>query len=362
MGIEVKLPATPAGHLADLPVTSQEKVLKLIRPQREWRWEIAVYLYLAGMGAGAYIIGSFLIWLGVSLTPSRSLVPFGVPLNLTYAALLWGPILVAIGAPFLILDLGKKHKFFTACLNPRTSWVARGFLILSAFIVLGLIVLAVSVLSPERSGSRNVLWFILEMISVIFAFATALYTGVLLKSMKYTPIWNTPLLPTLFLASALSTGSMVVVLSVMSYGLFASSGHSLLPLIHGVIRVEQIFILIEGFILAIYLWAVYRKGSQGKSSVHLLLFGDLKWLFWGGIVSLGFFFPMILESLYSQLPGYPMLLVLTGLFLLCGGFFLRSGVIAAGIKEQFPMHRFVEAKIRLAVTEKKIQKGIGSVD
>jgi len=362
MGIEVKLPATPAGHPADLPVTSQEKVLKLIRPQREWRWEIAVYLYLAGMGAGAYIIGSFLIWLGVSLTPSRSLVLFGVPLNLTYAALLWGPILVAIGAPFLILDLGKKHKFFTACLNPRTSWVARGFLILSAFIVLGLIVLAVSVLSPERSGSRNVLWFILEMISVIFAFATALYTGVLLKSMKYTPIWNTPLLPTLFLASALSTGSMVVVLSVMSYGLFASSGHSLLPLIHGVIRVEQIFILIEGFILAIYLWAVYRKGSQGKSSVHLLLFGDLKWLFWGGIVSLGFFFPMILESLYSQLPGYPMLLVLTGLFLLCGGFFLRSGVIAAGIKEQFPMHRFVEAKIRLAVTEKKIQKGIGSVD
>ena len=362
MGIEVKLPATPAGHPADLPVTSQEKVLKLIRPQREWRWEIAVYLYLAGMGAGAYIIGSFLIWLGVSLTPSRSLVLFGVPLNLTYAALLWGPILVAIGAPFLILDLGKKHKFFTACLNPRTSWVARGFLILSAFIVLGLIVLAVSVLSPERSGSRNVLWFILEMISVIFAFATALYTGVLLKSMKYTPIWNTPLLPTLFLASALSTGSMVVVLSVMSYGLFASSGHSLLPLIHGVIRVEQIFILIEGFILVIYLWAVYRKGSQGKSSVHLLLFGDLKWLFWGGIVSLGFFFPMILESLYSQLPGYPMLLVLTGLFLLCGGFFLRSGIIAAGIKEQFPMHRFVEAKIRLAVTEKKIQKGIGSVD
>jgi len=149
MGIEAKLPAYQAEPPADLAVTSQEKVLKLIRPQREWRWEIAVYLYLAGMGAGAYIIGSFLIWLGVSLTPSRSLVLFGVPLTLTHVALLWGPILVAIGAPFLILDLGKKHKFFTACLNPRTSWVARGFIILSAFIVLGLIVLAISVLSPE---------------------------------------------------------------------------------------------------------------------------------------------------------------------------------------------------------------------
>src|SRR5512139_2494307 len=108
--------------------TPQERVLKLIRPQREWRWEIAVYLYLAGMGAGAFVIGSFLTWLGYSLTPSLSLVLFGVPLRLTPAALLWGPILVAIGAPFLVLDLGKKHKFFTACLNPRTSWVARGFI------------------------------------------------------------------------------------------------------------------------------------------------------------------------------------------------------------------------------------------
>ena len=354
MGIEVKFPTYQAGPPADLPVTSQEKLLKLIRPQREWRWEIAVYLYLAGMGAGAYIIGSFLIWLGYSLTPSRSLVLFGVPLTLTHAVLLWGPILVAIGAPFLILDLGKKHKFFTACLNPRTSWVARGFIILSTFIVLGLVILAVSVLSPETSGAGSVLRFVLEVISVLFALATALYTGVLLKSMRYTPIWNTPLLPTLFLVSALSTGSMVVVLSVMSYGLFASSGDSLLPLIHGVIRVEQIFILIEGVILAVYLWAVNRKGDQGKSSVHLLLFGDLKWLFWGGIVILGFFFPMILESLYSQFPGYPILLLLTGLFLLCGGFFLRSGVIAAGIKEQFPMHRFIETKISLAFMQKKM--------
>ena len=154
MQIEQKLPAGPFANVSE---TSQEHVLKLIRPQREWGWEIAIYLYLAGMGAGAYVIGSFLIWLGVSLAPSRALMLFGVPLTLTRAALLWGPILVAIGAPFLVLDLGKKHKFFTACLNPRTSWVARGFIILSAFIVLGLIVLAVTgiLYSDETLLARN---------------------------------------------------------------------------------------------------------------------------------------------------------------------------------------------------------------
>jgi formate-dependent nitrite reductase membrane component NrfD len=332
----------------EIEETSQEKALKLIRPQREWRWEIAVYLYLAGMGAGAYVMGSFLIWLGYSLTPSRSLVLFGVPLTLTHAALLWGPILVAIGAPFLILDLGRN--MFSRHASTQDVMVMR---VHHPFTALLWVMSSLLRLPSETSRARSVLWFVFEIISVMFALATAIYTGVLLKSMRYTPIWNTPLLPTLFLASALSTGSMVVVLSVMSYGLLASSGDSLLPLIHRVIRVEQILILIEGFILAVYLWAVYRKGNQGKSSVHLLLFGDLKWLFWGGIVTLGLFFPIILESLYSQAPGYPMLLVLTGLFLLCGGFFLRSGVIAAGIKEQFPMHRFVEAKIGLEFSQKK---------
>ena len=49
--------------------------------------------------------------------------------------------MVAIGAPFLILDLGIKRRFMYACLNPRTSWVARGFIILSIFIVIGLVLI-----------------------------------------------------------------------------------------------------------------------------------------------------------------------------------------------------------------------------
>lgn len=325
--------------------TFRERRCKAVQPQREWGWEIAIYLYLAGMGSGAYIIGFLLIWLGFSLAPSKSMVLFGVSFTFSRAALLWGPVLVAIGAPFLILDLGKKQKFFTACLNPKSSWVARGFIILSTFIVLGLLILAVSIISPQTSGTLGTFWFTLEILSVLLALATALYTGVLLKSMKYTPIWNTYLLPTLFLASALSTGSMVIVLSVMTYGLLASGADLLLPLIHSVVRVEQILILCEAAILAVYLWAVSQKGDQGKSSVHLLLFGDLKGLFWGGIVALGLFFPVILEFLYSLSLGNPILLVLTGLVLLCGGFFLRWGVLAAGIKEQVPMQRFIETRM-----------------
>ena len=40
----------------------QGKLQKLIKPQRLWKWEIAIYLYMAGMGAGSYMIGMMVNW------------------------------------------------------------------------------------------------------------------------------------------------------------------------------------------------------------------------------------------------------------------------------------------------------------
>ena len=203
----------------DANVSSQMNMGKFIKPQRVWRWEIAIYLYMAGMGAGSFIIGMLISWF---INPSVPITLFGFSFDLAKPALLWGPIFVAVGAPFLILDLGIKKRFLYACLNPKTSWVARGFLILSTFIVLGLTVLGASLLYPQMLIDRSAPWVVLEAVSVVFAFATAIYTGVLLKSVRYVPIWNTPLLPALFLASALSTGSMGIILAMMGSGLLFS--------------------------------------------------------------------------------------------------------------------------------------------
>jgi len=41
------------------------------------------------------------------------------------------------------------------------------------------------------------------------------------------------------------------------------------------------------------------------------------------------------------------LIFVSGLILLCGGFFLRLGVISAGIKEQIPMQRLMEIQYEL---------------
>ncbi len=314
---------------------------RYLRPQREWKEVIAIYLYLAGMGAGAYVIGTFLNWF---TQPSRMLSIWGIPFDFAKAAILWGPLLVAIGAPFLILDLGIKRRFLYACLNPRTSWVARGFLILSVFIVLGLLLLVKSVFPLKWLHTEAPFWVVAEIVTLAFAFATALYTGILLKATKSVPLWNTSLLPLLFLVSALSTGSMAVILSVLGTGLLSSQSDAFKYLM----RAEQILVILEGIVLYFFLFKRYKAAEQGKDSVRLLLFGEMKLIFWGGIVFLGFVFPMILEIIASFSHGNVMLIFAAGLLLLCGGFFLRLGVLYAGIKDRVPMIRLMEIQYELA--------------
>ena len=311
-----------------------------LRPQKEWKEIIAIYLYLAGMGAGSFIIGVLIHWMGVKLNPSflSSIGLFGCTLSFSKVPIFWGPVVVAIGAPFLILDLGIKWRFMYACLNPRTSWVARGFIILSVFIILGLALLAKSVLPFKWLHAESALWRIPEIVAFAFAFGTALYTGVLLKATKSIPLWNTHLLPLLFLVSALSTGSMAIILSTLGTGLFSHDAGALKVLMGG----EQILVVIEGIVLYLFLSRSYRATEQGKDSVRLLLFGEMKLIFWGGIVILGFIFPVILENIASLFPGNVVLMFVAGILLLCGGFFLRLGVLHAGIKEQIPMHRLME--------------------
>ena len=313
---------------------------RYLRPQEEWKEIIAIYLYLAGMGAGSFIIGTLIGWLNVKLgSPFFSSIDlFGHTLNLSSVPILWGPVMVAIGAPFLILDLGIKWRFIYACLNPGTSWVARGFIILSIFIVLGLALLAKSILPFEWLHPRSVLWRIPEIIAFIFAFGTALYTGILLKATKSIPLWNTSLLPLLFLVSGLSTGSMAIILSTLGTGLFSHNALPLKVLMGG----EQVLVVIEAIILYLFLSRRYRAAEQGKDSVHLLVFGEMKMIFWGGVVFLGFIFPVILENIASFFPGNVVLIFVTGTLLLGGGFFLRLGILRAGIKDQIPMHRLME--------------------
>jgi len=276
-------------------------------------------------------IGLLMHWLGY------------IPDGLRYT-ILWGPVLVAVGALFLVLKLGVKRRFLNTIMNPMTSWLSRGFYILSVCIIIGGIDFIISILPYLNINVELWPWLItlLDIISFIFALSTAIYTGILIMSVRYVPFWDTWLLPLLFTVSALSTGAMAVMLLSTTYNIFTTSTGFPEQMAKTLTSIEQVMVIIEAVILASYLFTRYRLKEYGMYSVQLLLSGNLRYVFWMGIVICGFLLPVILEGIYSRLHDQYFLLFLAGTFLLLGGFFIRYATIYAGIKEEPPMQRWLE--------------------
>jgi polysulfide reductase chain C len=289
-------------------------------PQGVWRWKIAAYLFLAGTGAGAVIVGVVGDFMGYTI-PAKIAVAFGVPV-------------VAFSTLFLIMDLGHPAKFFRAILHPATSWISRGFFIVSALIVSGglTIILWVwphsSVLDASQSLRR-----MLEVIALVFAVATCTYTGILIGIVVSRPFWNNPLLPVLFLVSAVSTGigGVFFITPVVQSVLGIASSKTAEYLAH-LESVDMILIIVEAIAVYVYLILVFDRAPEAAG---LLLKGKLSGLFWGGFLVTGLLFPLVIEYVASTMRegvSQSLAVLVAGVLLLIGGFLMRLLILAAGIR------------------------------
>ncbi len=307
--------------------------------QELWEWPIAAYLYMAGMGAGAFVVGILTDWLIHPDIPSRGL-------------LLWGPLLVTLGAPFLVLDLGKKFRFINAAFNPKTSWAARGFAILSSLMITGIGAFALAVLPdilpllnievPSWLTKQQVIARILEIIALVLSFGTAAYTGIFLKSTKYVSLWNTMMLPVLFTLSALSTGAMALIFFLQVFGPIANNTN-IVNLTHTLIPVELFLIIGEAIALIWYLRVIRQAGLTPPHIIKHLAVKSSPSLVLGFVLLLtAWFLPE--TSRISLFGTYSILIYISGLAILGGGFLLRYDVVSSGIKDQHPLHKMVLAK------------------
>jgi len=310
---------------------------RYFKPQKEWGWQVAVDLYLAGMGSGALVIGLLVDWLGYSPYSSRTI-------------LLWGPVLVAFGALFLISKLGIRRRFLNTVMNPKTSWLSRGFYILSVCIIFGAVILAISLLPllGVDIGSWSLFVRALDMVVFIFALAAAVYTGILVRSVRFVSFWHTYLLPVLFTVSALTTGAMATVMATYTYDLLVFNEAYSSNMRNVLMNITQGLILIEAIVLALYLYTRYMaEEGQSRNSVLLLISGRLWFVFWLGIVASGFALPLVLAIIYSRFSENPILLFAIGALVLASRLLLRLAIIYAGIKDQTPWHKFVELQYYL---------------
>ncbi|MDP6549314.1 MAG: polysulfide reductase NrfD [Dehalococcoidia bacterium] len=288
--------------------------------QTIWGWQIALYLFLAGGACGAYVTGVAAEFASRT-TAWDPVVKIGVTI---------GAPLVAFSTIFLVLDLGRPFGFVRAASHPRTSWISRGVFILSAFIIVGLVHLALVWTDAVSEGVLRGIGVAGGTLAVI----TMVYTGLLLGSARAVPFWSTPALPMLFLVSALSAGMMSVTLILSVYMVVANK---VVAVESQLLKADIVLLVIEAFVVFSYLYLV-RASLAAKASVDSLLRGDLSLIFWVGFVVLGLLIPLstelaLLDTLEEASQEERMAVALLGLIPgLAGGYILRHLVMSAAIR------------------------------
>lgn len=283
-----------------------------LNTQKVWGWKIVAYLFLLGAGAGIYLVGFYLVL-------SKLAVILAAPVTI-------------IGALLLLCDTGRKGTFYRAFARPLSSWIARGAIIITVFIILNLIhIFAWAWPSTWLSGAPD-LHRALGVIASIFAVLALVYTGLLLRVAKPIPFWNTSFLPGIFLVSGISTGTMAVALSLSVYGL--STGSAMAQPLILLARFDVFVIVVEALIICFYLWRMHQL-KAARPSVHMVTKGSLAAPFWGGVVAAGLVVPFAFEVYKTYLSTIDPVAVLAltavaSIIGLMGGFMLRYIVVAGG--------------------------------
>ena len=282
-----------------------------------WDGIIATYLFLAGLGAGAFALAALAGFVRPDAVKLRTI------------GYVIAPIAVGVGTVLLMVDAkaGLMNPLrFALLLTNFGSVMTWGVVFLGGFTVISLVVVALDFMKK-----RVPVW--LDVLGVAFGVAVAMYTGALLGVCKTFPLWNNALLPILFLVSAVSTGAA----SVLLVGIFKHADEfnraGVLKKFHFCLPV------IELVLVAALMFVTCTNSTAGWNSVMSLLVGQHAPLFWIGFVAVGLVLPTALETWllffspkeFEESRAAHWISAASDAGVLVGGFLLRYLVVVAAL-------------------------------
>jgi DMSO reductase anchor subunit len=222
------------------PATTAQR-MEVIPPPRQtlWGWPAVVNFVLGGLGAGWYIVAALAA--GLERSPS------------VMAASWVAPVLVLAGFAAVAAEAGRPLRGPRVLTRLRTSWMSRELLAGIVFVAL----VAADLAFPLRLHRAQ---------AVVAAVLLALAQGFMVRRARGVTAWDVPLMPLLFLLSALLSGSGAYLL------VDALAGRSPIPAVIGV----TLLLIVGAFVVwARYLaWtseAAYRRAiaplREGRSAV-----------------------------------------------------------------------------------------------
>ena len=250
--------------------------------QSVWGWQPALYLFLGGMGAGAFVVAALLYFLDRQSNRKTICIASWAATACLVAGLLL--LLSELTNPLRGMLLGQSF-------SNGTSWMTFGaWVVFAAVIVFGLMAVLsteqwVKPVSKKWKGypkARNRMRSVLAVVGIALGLCVAMYTGILLMSVPGVPLWNTLLLPCLFTVSALDTGAALVEIVAVApkRAVLSNKTHRLLE------ASVVVLVVLEVAVLAAFLATMQGSdlttatGATAAASVRLLAQGMLAPFFW----------------------------------------------------------------------------------
>jgi len=278
------------------------------RPQREWSEGRGLLLiaahFLTGTGAGCWL---FAIVFDLAV---------GLPVGL---------FLVVIGAGAHLLFLGRPERFWRMMTRFSSSWISRGFVGMTLFIPV-----AFAYLLLFYGGLQDaVVGKIGLVVSLVGAVWIVVYKGFVWASSKGIPLWNTPLVPALYMTYALRGGAAILMI-LLAFGGGAKGAESL--------ESAKLWLAVSTAVLVlIYIEVMRGSGMTALHSINLMLVGRMAPLFYLGVGLIGLLIPIIIGGLTYGASIPPELLALAALFSLLGDLSVIYCIAKAGLYRPLPV-------------------------
>ena len=288
------------------------KVLPEIRVnpviQKEWGWPIAMAVFFGGLGGGLFLLSEFVF------------IKIGMVL---------GIVSMYSSVVFLLLDLGKRARFWRVFYKPRTSWLSRGAISLTGAVAFGILYVALSSDAGLSFRVGPALKSVIGSTAGLFAFLVVLYTGFLLSASRFIPFWNTLFLPIQFAIYAF-LGGVDVIFIIKALGWISVDVMIFAPIATGLLIAALV-------LLGIYLVTMFFCRMGAKQGAILLIRGNLSPLFIWGVFVIGLIIPIGIDLLIIFL--FPnlttlvpeTLLGISATLTLIGSFLYRFTLLKAGV-------------------------------
>jgi sulfite dehydrogenase (quinone) subunit SoeC len=212
--------------------------------------------------------------------------------------------------------LSKPMRFWRMISKPGSSWISRGFILIWLFLGAAMIQLAISQWAPGNAWET-----LFKVIAGILAFGVAIYSGFALGFVGAIKIWNTGLVPILYVISGLTAGLAVVVLVSLSASNLVTIANFMVAAL-----------VAYAILLGVYLWSATYGSATERESIIRVLRGPIAPAFWIGVVIFGIIIPLAMVAPFSftQQESSPMFAV-AAVCTIIGGVALRYVVLKAGM-------------------------------